>query len=260
MLNRILATKREEIAASKQLNSLRDMLAEISTSPHRTRGFHDRILNASPKTALIAEVKKASPSRGILVEAFDPVGIAQAYERGGASCLSVLTDEQYFMGSKAILKQVRAHVKLPVLRKDFIIDEYQVGETRWIGADCMLLIVAAFQDRTSQVKDLLEMGEEIGLDVLTEVHDEKEVETALKLGSHFIGINNRDLMTFETDLSVTERLARIIPKDRTIVSESGIFSRADVERVAATGARAVLIGESLVTKPDIEQNVRELVG
>jgi indole-3-glycerol phosphate synthase len=219
----------------------------------------------SGNIALIAEVKKASPSAGVICPDFDPVGIARAYESAGASCLSVLTDEKFFQGSLECLKQIRAAVKLPLLRKDFIIDERQILEAIEWGADAILLIVAILSD--AQLRAYHARAIEAGLVALVEVHDEAELERALSAGASMIGVNNRDLKTFKVDLGTTERLsARLrstkgpVKEPPLLVAESGIHTRADVQRLEACGAQAVLVGESLMKETDLMGKVRELVG
>jgi indole-3-glycerol phosphate synthase len=211
--------------------------------------------------ALIAEVKKASPSAGIICKDFDPVRIAKEYEAAGASCLSVLTDEKFFLGSLDYLRQIRAAVKLPLLRKDFIIDERQILEAIEWGADAILLIVAILTDE--QLQKFHSLAVEAGLAVLVEVHDESELERALSriAGSPaLIGVNNRDLKTFKVDLATTEKLARKIPAKTILVAESGIHTRADVERLKKCGAKAILVGESLLRDGNIRPKIRELIG
>jgi indole-3-glycerol phosphate synthase len=222
--------------------------------------------------ALIAEVKKASPSAGVICMDFDPVRIAKEYEAAGASCLSVLTDEKFFQGSLGYLRQIRAAVKLPLLRKDFIVDERQILEAIEWGADAILLIVAILTD--AQLKKFHSLAVEAGLAALVEVHDEAELERAVKIGAQLIGVNNRDLKTFKVDLAITERLARRLkgsagvspPTNRRdacatlLVAESGIRTRADVERLKKCGADAILVGESLMRGGDVKSKVRELIG
>lgn len=224
-------------------------------------------LRASPRMALIAEVKKASPSAGVICPDFDPVRIARAYEAAGADCLSVLTDEQFFQGSLDYLRQIRAAVKLPLLRKDFIIDERQILEAIEWGADAILLIVAILTDE--QLERFHSLAREAGLAVLVEVHDEHELERALKISPALIGVNNRDLKTFKVDLATTERLAVKLKTEGSkasgapaplLVAESGIHSRADVDRLQRGGAGAILVGESLVKQGDIGGKVKELLG
>jgi indole-3-glycerol phosphate synthase len=248
----------------------RDFLAALRNSSLVTR-------HSSP-VALIAEVKKASPSMGVICPNFDPVRIAKEYEAAGASCLSVLTDEKFFQGSLDYLRQIRAAVKIPLLRKDFIIDERQILEAIEWGADAILLIVAILTD--AQLAKFHSLAVEAGLAVLVEVHDEEELNRALKISPQLIGVNNRDLKTFKVDLATTERLAAMLQRrtgvapvsnlkiengDRrdacpTLVAESGIHTRADVQRVAACGAGAILVGESLVKQGDIGAKARELLG
>jgi indole-3-glycerol phosphate synthase len=210
--------------------------------------------------ALIAEVKKASPSKGVICENFDPVRIAKEYEAAGASCLSVLTDEKFFQGSLDYLREIRAAVKLPLLRKDFIIDERQILEAIEWGADAILLIVAILDD--ARLKRFYDLACEAGLAVLVEVHDEAELDRALAIGAVLIGVNNRDLKTFKVDLATTEQLAAKLPKSQTphlLVAESGIQTRTDVERLRQCGAGAILVGESLIRTGNIESKIRELL-
>jgi len=258
ILDKILATKRDEVAAARQLVSLETLEAQCG-SASETRGFAAKLRQtAASGTAIIAEVKKGSPSKGIIRSDFDPVAIACTYERGGASCLSVLTDEQYFYGSLDYLGQIRSQVKLPLLRKDFIIDPYQVFQARAAGADAILLIVAALDDKL--LHELAELATQLQLDTLLEVHNATELERALNLPVDLIGINNRNLQTFVTDLSVTEQLAGQIPAQQLAVAESGIHQRSDIERLQRAGAGAFLIGESLMREADIEQKLATLLG
>ncbi len=258
ILDKILATKRDEIAIARQQYPL-VTLQQSCSNVESTRGFAAKLRQTSRLgTAVIAEVKKGSPSKGIIRADFDPVAIARSYERGGASCLSVLTDESYFYGSLDYLGQIRAQVDLPLLRKDFIIDPYQVYQARFAGADAILLIAAALTD--IQLRDLAELATGLQLDTLLEVHNDEELERALKLPVDLIGINNRNLQTFVTDLSVTERLAGKIPENQLAVAESGIHSRADIERLQHAGAGAFLIGESLMRESDIEGKLFGLLG
>lgn len=217
----------------------------------------------SPGLALIAEIKKASPSAGVIRADFDPVRIAREYEAAGAACLSVLTDTKFFQGSLAYLAEIRAAVRLPILRKDFILEERQVQESIEAGADAVLLIAAILDD--ARLESLLRLAEGAGLATLVEVHDEAELERALKVGARLIGVNNRDLRTFKTDLTTTERLAVRLrsaggTRDTLLVAESGIHTRADAERLARAGAQAMLVGESLMREGDIGEKVRELTG
>ena len=257
ILDRILATKVEEVAADKTRLPLEELRGMIDACPP-TRGFAETLRSmALIGTAIIAEVKKGSPSKGVICADFDPLVIACSYQAAGAACLSVLTDKQYFYGSLDYLRQIRAAVELPLLRKDFIIDPYQVYQAREAGADAVLLIAAALGDET--LLELADLATELKLDTLLEVHDEDELERALKIPVDLIGINNRNLKTFSTDLRITEHLARRIPAQQLAVAESGIHSRADIERLQAAGAGAFLIGESLMREDDIESKLRSLL-
>lgn len=259
ILDKILQTKVEEVAAAKLLEPLSELERRVGDLEDRPRGIARALRNMrdSGGTALITEVKKGSPSKGIIRADFDPVEIAVTYENGGATCLSVLTDEQYFYGHLSFLGAIREQVSLPLLRKDFVIDPYQVVEARVAGADAILLIAAALNDE--QLNELAAKAKELRLDTLLEVHDAEELERALKLPVDLIGINNRNLQTFVTDLGVTEQLAGRIPKQQLAVAESGINSRADIERLQAAGAGAFLIGESLMREADIADKLKSLV-
>ena len=253
VLDNILANTIEEVAARQATRSLEDVraAAEVASPPRDMFAA----LRADPvHVALIAEVKQASPSRGVLVEPFDPVTLARTYTRHGAAAISVLTDEHFFQGSLAILSEVRAATDLPVLRKDFIIDPYQVYEARAAGADAVLLITAALTD--SQLADLHALATDLGMAALVEVHDEPELIRALRLNPLLLGVNNRNLKTFEVDLERTATLARFVPEDVTLVAESGLKRGADVRDMGALGAHAVLIGEGLVTAEDVAGAVR----
>ncbi|MHB1413994.1 MAG: indole-3-glycerol phosphate synthase TrpC [Chloroflexota bacterium] len=255
MLAKILTHKREEIAASKRalpLAELRRRVADVAPARDFAAALRRR------NVAVIAEIKRASPSRGPLALDLDPATLARSYELGGAAALSVLTDGRFFSGSLEDLARARAAVSLPALRKDFVVDEYQVWEARAAGADALLLIVAALGD--DQLGQLLGLAGEVGLACLVEAHDEGEVGRALAHGARLLGINNRDLRTFAVDLATTERLAALVPADRTVVAESGIHGRADVARLAGAGVDAVLVGESLVTAPEASARLRELAG
>ena len=249
ILNKILATKKTEVAASKLAVSL-DQLQAQAEAQGEPRDFvgsiHKKVM--ANKAAVIAEIKKASPSKGVIREDFKPAEIAKSYEKAGAACLSVLTDEQYFQGSAAYLKQARAACTLPVLRKDFIIDEYQVFEARAMGADCILLIVAALE--LAQMQKLEALANELGMAVLVEVHDADELTLALQLDTPLIGINNRNLRTFEVSLQTTLDLLKIMPEDRFVVTESGIFTPEDVKLMMDNQVQGFLVGEAFMRQDD----------
>jgi indole-3-glycerol phosphate synthase len=255
ILDEILEQKRSELAeARRRLPGAR--LAERAEALREpVRGFRRALERAVPP-AVIAELKRRSPSRGEIRADFDPVLLAKEYADGGAAALSVLTDERFFGGSLAFLRRVREAVALPLLRKDFLIDSYQVDEARLAGADAVLLIVAALEGPS--LGALLERARSLGLDALVEVHDERELDAALAAGADWIGINNRDLRSFVTDLAVTERLAPRVPPGVAIVAESGIHGPADVARLARAGARAFLVGESLMREPEPGRALRRL--
>lgn len=256
LLEQILAYKREEVAVGKRESPWRD-LAAMAKADSGTRGFAEKLKLCVGRPALVAEIKKASPSRGLIRVDFDPGVLAHAYVEGGAACLSVLTDGPSFQGSGEHLILARDACSLPVLRKDFVIDPWQVVESRALGADAILLIMAAIDD--ARARELLDAAFDWGLDVLVEVHDEAELDRALALDAHLIGINNRSLVTFEIDLATTERLAPRIPKDRLIVSELGIFTPADIARLSAAGAGAFLVGEALMRQQNVAQATRDLL-
>ena len=259
ILAKILANKAEEVAAAKSARPFRAVDAEARLTPP-PRGFvwAMRTRIAQNKPAVIAEIKRASPSRGVLRESFDAASIAAAYERGGATCLSVLTDRRFFQGAPEHLVEARIASELPALRKDFIVDEYQIAESRALGADAILLIVAALDD--VRLAALEERAIDYRMDVLVEVHDESELERALKLKTPLIGINNRDLRTFEVSLETTINLAAKTPKDRVVVTESGIVASEDVARLRARGVNAFLVGEAFMRAPDPGDALAALFG
>lgn len=245
ILNTILNTKKKEVTAARKLRSESDLLREAKNRKD-VRGFADAIRQKvqDKQPAVIAEIKRASPSKGVIRENFVPAEIAAAYAASGATCLSVLTDVQYFQGGYDHLRQARAACSLPVLRKDFIVDPYQIIHARAIGADCILLIAAALS--TTQMQEFEALAHELGMDVLVEVHDGPELEQALSLNTPLIGINNRDLRTFETSLQTTLDLLANIPTDRHVITESGILSRADVELMQTHDVWAFLVGEAFM--------------
>jgi indole-3-glycerol phosphate synthase len=253
ILDDIVTTKRDEIVEHKRQRPLAALAdAELYRAPRR--GFAAAL--AIPGRAIIAEVKKASPSRGLIRADFDPRAIAQGYQRAGARAISVLTDAPYFQGSLAYLEAIRHVVDVPLLRKDFVLDPYQIHEARAFGADAVLLICAILGDGV--LEDLLALSRHLGLDALVEVHSEEELERATGCGASLIGINNRDLRTFVTRLEVAESLARLAPAGAKIVAESGLKTAADLERLEAAGVRAFLIGETLMAAPDPEAALRAL--
>lgn len=255
ILDDILAHKRDEVAERKRARS-RAALRDAPLWADARRGFR-AALAARPAPAVIAEVKRASPSRGVIRTNFDPPAHARSYENAGAAALSVLTDERFFQGHLDHLVAARAVVGLPCLRKDFLVDPYQVDEARAFGADAVLVIAAA--GSASLRVELLAAAREAGLDVLVEVHDERELEWALAVGASLVGVNNRDLSTFVTSLETTERLAPLVPSDVLLVAESGIHSAGDVRRMVAAGARALLVGEAFMAAPDPGAALAELL-
>lgn len=256
ILDKIIVETRKTIAADQSKISSLELEARIADLPP-CRDFHGA-LAAGEHVNLIAEVKRASPSAGLIREDFDPVKIAACYQEGGASCVSVLTDEPFFQGSLDYLRQVRAVVDLPLLRKDFIVDRYQLLQARDAGADCVLLIAECLS--ASQLKELHDQAAELGLQTLIELFDPENLEAVLATSTKLVGINNRDLRTFHTTLDVTLNLCPKIPSDRLIVGESGIKTHDDLVRLQAGGVKAVLVGESLMRQPDIRQAAKALLG
>ncbi|MEW9698981.1 indole-3-glycerol phosphate synthase TrpC [Paenibacillus sp. SI8] len=256
-LDKIVATKLVEVEAMSSF-SIKDAEKRIAELPP-CLGFQQALTTRKNRAmGLIAEVKKASPSKGLIREDFDPVSLAKSYERAGADCISVLTDVQYFQGSNDYLSTVRKEVNIPLLRKDFTIDVKQIYEARLIGADAILLIAAILT--TEQMKQYLALAGDLGLDALVEVHDREELERALELDTQLIGINNRNLKTFVTDLRTTEELIQYIPSGKTVVSESGISSAQDMAYLQQVGSQAVLIGEHFMRQPSVEKAVDDLMG
>lgn len=255
ILDEIIEHKRHEVSESKKRHSLANLRGSIVA---RKAGRFAGAIGTADTLSLIAEVKKASPSRGVLRTAFNPSELAALYLKGGASAISVLTDSRYFQGDISHMVQAKEAAGLPVLRKDFIIDEYQIWESAAVGADAILLIVAGLAG--TQLSEYLQLASEIGLDALVEVHDRVQLDSALKAGARIIGINNRDLRIFKTDIKTTLELAPDVPDGHILVSESGIHTREDARKVREAGADAILVGESLVTSDDIPAKIQELIG
>ena len=259
ILSQIAAYKREEVSTRKARTSQSaiEALAAVASAPRGFRAALERHVEDTGRPALIAEIKKASPSKGLIRADFDPPTLARAYERGGANCLSVLTDGPSFQGDDAFLAQARDATALPCLRKDFLVDPWQVAESRALGADCILIILAMIDDALAA--ELLAEAERFGMDALIETHDEAEMARACMLGGDLVGINNRSLRTFEVDLETTARLAMLSPVRALLVAESGIFTADDMATVSEAHAQAALVGESLMRQPDVEAATRALL-
>jgi indole-3-glycerol phosphate synthase len=257
ILDRIVEVKKQEVERLARTFDSGQVAEQIAALPP-TRGFENALRQSNGLMALIAEVKKASPSKGVIRPDFDPAAIAQLYERSGANCLSVLTDREFFQGHSSYLRTVRQVVKLPLLRKDFIIDEKQIYEARLIGADCILLIAAILS--TEQLKEYSDLANQLGLDVLVEVHDEAELQRALEAKPTLLGVNNRDLRSFSVDIGNTGRLAKLVPEGTLLVSESGIATHDDVLKAKECGAKAILVGETLMRSDDIAGAIDDLMG
>jgi indole-3-glycerol phosphate synthase len=260
VLTRICNETREAVAAQRGRRTIETLKAEISALGEPPRGFGYALKTAatSGRYGLIAEIKKASPSGGLIREDFDPAALAKSYQEGGATCLSVLTEPRHFQGDPEHLKAARAAVPLPVLRKDFMVEPWQIYESRAMGADCILLIMAALSDAEARELEQIAIG--LDLDVLVEVHDRDELDRALALESSLIGINNRNLKTLRTDLRTTEELAPLVPPDRFLISESGIRNTEDLRRLSAVGPNCYLVGESLMREADVTAATRTLLG
>lgn len=260
ILKKIVDYKRHEVAAASAATPVAELHARIADLEDQPRGFERALRDAAGSgwTAIIAEVKKGSPSKGVIRADFDPLAVAETYEANGATCLSILTDEHFFLGNLRYLPVIREAVRLPLLRKDFMFDPYQIYEARAYGADAVLLIAAMLE--LAQLRDFAALAAELQLDVLLEVHDEQEMEAALQTDCRLIGVNNRNLRTFVTDMETTVRLAKMLPPDRLLVAESGITTRDDVLALQDAGASAFLIGEAMMRAEDIGAKLRELCG
>jgi indole-3-glycerol phosphate synthase len=259
ILDKIAAYKRDEVRNRRAVRSQADVdtAARAASPPRGFRAALERA-HAPGRLALIAEIKKASPSKGLIRADFDPPALARSYEAGGAACLSVLTDSPSFQGADSFLTTAREAVSLPALRKEFLVDPWQVAESRALGADAILVILAMVDD--SLAAELMSEAARFGMDALVEVHDEAEMARAVMLGATLVGVNNRDLRTFEIDLAITENLAALAPPNALLVTESGIFSNADAARLEQSGARAMLVGESLMRQADVTAATRALLG
>ncbi len=257
ILEKIVRHKRKELEALKRKKPLESLKREVLRRRFRKISF-EKALKGKRQPAIIAEVKKKSPSGGILRKDFDPIKVAKAYEKGGASALSVLTDRKFFAGSVEILKKIRKTTALPILRKDFIIDEYQLWEAKAIGADAILLIAGILSQR--QMKKFYALARKLGLDALFEVHSRRELERVLPLHPRIVGVNNRDLKTFKVNLDTTKKLARFVKHKAILVSESGIFTHQDLLALKRVGCRAVLVGEGLIREADIAKALKKLLG
>ncbi len=259
ILKTILSKKEEEVAR-RRIQTPIELLQDIATGVEKPRGFYAALQRKASlkQPAIIAEIKKASPSQGVIRENFQPLNIAQDYAMNGATCLSVLTDKDFFQGSEAYLQMVHDRCPLPVLRKDFMIDAYQIHEARALGADCILLIVAALDD--AKLHELSDIATQLGMDILVEVHDAEELQRALTLDTKLIGINNRNLRTFETNLQTTLTLKDAIPADRLVITESGIHTRDDVELMLSNDVYTFLVGEAFMRVEKSGQKMRELFG
>ncbi|HEY7774802.1 MAG TPA: indole-3-glycerol phosphate synthase TrpC [Marinagarivorans sp.] len=259
ILKKIIARKREEVAEARRTAPESALLATVAELP-ASRGFAKALVERieARQNAVIAEIKKASPSKGVIRPDFDPESLAISYEKGGASCLSVLTDRDFFQGADLYMQQARGAVSLPVIRKDFMIDSYQITESRALGADCVLLIVAALEP--AQLADLHQQARELGLDVLIEVHNAAEMSLALELDNPLVGINNRDLHSFDVSLQTTYELMSMVPAGRHVITESGIFTADDVAAMHAKGIYGFLVGESFMRAPEPGTKLAELFG